>query len=546
VIPLGGLGEIGMNCMALEVGGEILVIDCGVTFPRVDLGIDTYRPDMTWLEEHRDAIRGLVITHGHEDHIGAVPYFVDRFDVPVWGPAYALELIKLRLEEQGFRQGSYDLRPALPRGRFAVGGFEVEPIRVTHSISEATALVVRTSEGVVVHTGDFKLDAEPCDGEMTDIERFSEVGKEGVRLLLSDSTNIDSPGTSGSESRAVEALSHVIDSAPGRVVVGMFASNVPRMAALGELALRSKRKVVLFGRSVQTHVRLGREHGQITWPSDLVVTPEVAMSLPRKSVLAIATGTQAERLAALWRMSVRAHPQLTLEPGDRVIFSSRLIPGNEPAVTLMTNGFLRHGIEVRTAVTDPGVHVSGHAYRDEQARMIDLVQPQGFLPIHGSLMHLHRHAELARTKGVREVVVLENGEIGEFGANFPLVKGPDHAQAGKIATWGGDDIPERVLTDREGLARSGIAFVTVLVDSRGKPTGPGAVATRGVLDELEDAAVLRETAREVHRALADRTWPRDRPSDEEVAELARTHARRRLEQAVGRRPLVVAQVVRAR
>lgn len=535
-----------MNCMALEVDGEILIIDCGVTFPRNDLGIDTYRPDMSWLEERHESIRGLVLTHGHEDHIGAVPAFLDRFDVPVWGPQYALELVKLRLDEFGFRQGSYDLRAAQPRGRFAVGRFEVEPIRVTHSIIDATALVVRSSAGTVVHTGDFKMDGSPDEGELTDEERFREVGDEGVRLLLSDSTNVDSPGSSGNETAAVAPLRELIQSAPARVVVGLFASNALRLKTLGELAVASGRKLVLLGRSVQTHARIGRELGKLSWPSDLVLTPEQLAGTPRERQLVLATGTQGERLAALWKLSSRGNPSMLLEEGDRVILSSRVIPGNEPSVNLMINGFLRHGIQVCTALTHPGVHVSGHAYRDEQARMIDLVRPRGFVPVHGTLMHLHRHAELARTQGVPEVVVIENGEIAAMSDNSPLARVSDRARAGRVATWMGEDIPERVLQDRELLARVGIALVTILADPKGRPAGPISIASRGVLDERRDGDLLREAARETHRTLRDHTYPRERPSDEEIAELARTTARRKLEAATGRRPVVLTQIVRVR
>jgi ribonuclease J len=546
IIPLGGLGEIGMNCMALEVEGEILVIDCGVTFPRSDLGIDTYRPDLSWLEERQGSIRGLVLTHGHEDHIGAVPAFLERFDVPVWGPPYALELVKLRLEEYGFRADSYDLRPSVPRRRFEAGRFEVEPIRVTHSIVDATALVVRSPAGTLVHTGDFKMDGSPDPEELTDEERFREVGDEGVRLLLSDSTNVDSPGTSGNELATVERLRELVDSAPARVVVGLFASNVLRLRTLGELAAASGRKLILLGRSVVTHARIGRDLGKLSWTSDLVIPLEQLPTTPRDRQLILATGTQGERLAALARLANRTHPNLQLAEGDRVIFSSRVIPGNEPTVNQMANGFLRQGIQVCTATTYPGIHVSGHAYRDEQARMIDLVRPRSFLPIHGTLLHLHRHAELARSQGVAEVTVLENGEVGELGPHAPLERAGDRARSGRVATWMGEDIPERVLQDRELLARVGVAFVTVLADAQGRPVGPVSVTSRGVLDERRDGDLLREAARETHRLLREHTYPRERPSDEEIADLARLTARRHIESSTGRRPVVLAQIVRVR
>lgn len=532
--------------MALEADGEILVVDCGVTFPRVDLGIDTYRPDLSWLEERADQVKGLVLTHGHEDHIGAVPSFVDRFEVPVWGPEYALELAKLRLDEHGFRPNSYEMRVAKPRGRFKVGRFEVEPVRVTHSIADATALVIRTPAGTVVHTGDFKLDPGPVLAETTDEERFREVGDEGVRLLLSDSTNVDSIGWSGSEEHASSVLRNLIETAPARVVVGLFASNVARLQTVGEIAASLGRKVVLLGRSVLTHARIGQQLGHLKWPSDLLLPVEAIASTPKHKIVGIATGTQGERLAALAKLAARTHPHLQLDEGDRVIFSSRVIPGNEPVLSQMMNGLLRHGVQVCTATTDPGVHVSGHAYRDEQSRMIELTRPQSFVPIHGTLMHLHRHAALARERGVAEVTVLENGEVGELGDDRALGRARGWVAAGKVATWGGDDIPERVLQDREQLARSGIVLVTAVIDSRGRPVGSVSLATRGVIDERLDGDVLREAAREVQRMMNEHPYHHHRPGDDEVAEVARSAVRRKLESSLGRRPMVLSQVVRAR
>lgn len=532
--------------MALEVGDEILVIDCGVTFPRSNLGIDIYHPDFAWLESRRDRIRGLVITHGHEDHIGAVPFFCERFDVPIWGPRYALELIKLRLAEHGYDDGEVDLRPISPRQRISIGKFDVEPIRVTHSISDATALLIHTLAGSVLHTGDFKLDPAPGDGECTDEERIAEAGRDGVRLLLSDSTNVDSHGRTQSEEVAAKVLREITNGCTGRVIIGMFASNIPRLKALGEIAMATNRKLLLLGRSVQTHVKIATELGRLHWPSDLLVNASDANSVPRKQLLAVASGTQAERQAALWRLSIRQHPLLTLDSGDRVVMSSRIIPGNDPNVVEMLGNFVRLGIEVRNPTSDPGVHVSGHAYRDEQSRMIELVQPKSFVPVHGTVMHLHRHAELARERGVDEVVVLENGEVGEFSEDAALRRSLETVPWGKVATWDGEPIPDRVLSDREAIARSGIAFVTVLVSGRGRPVGPATVATRGVLDEQNRGSVLKDAARDVVKALQDHTWTQERPSDEAVADLVRQVARRQIERAVGKRPVTVAQVVRVK
>ncbi|RYE93178.1 MAG: ribonuclease J, partial [Myxococcales bacterium] len=372
------------------------------------------------------------------------------------------------------------------------------------------------------------------------------VGDEGVRLLLSDSTNVDSIGWSGSEEHAATVLRNLIETAPARVVVGLFASNVARLQTVGEIAASLGRKVVLLGRSVLTHARIGQQLGHLKWPSDLLLPVEAIASTPKHKIVGIATGTQGERLAALAKLASRTHPHLQLDEGDRVIFSSRVIPGNEPVLSQMMNGLLRHGIQVCTATTDPGVHVSGHAYRDEQSRMIELTRPQSFVPIHGTLMHLHRHAALARERGVSEVTVLENGEVGELADDRALGRARGWVAAGKVATWGGDDIPERVLQDREQLARSGIVLVTAVIDSRGRPVGSVSLATRGVIDERLDGDVLRETAREAQRLMSEHPYHHHRPGDDEVAEVARSAVRRKLEASIGRRPMVLAQVVRAR
>ena len=545
VVPLGGLGEIGMNCLALEVGGEILVIDCGVTFPRTDIGVDTYHPDFRWLEERRDKIRGLVITHGHEDHIGAVPYFAARFDVPIWGPPYALELIRRRLDEHDFRKGEVDLRDAIPRRRFDVGAFEVEPVRVTHSIADAAALSIRSAAGTIIHTGDFKLDPTPTDGETTDEERLAELGDEGVRLLLSDSTNVDSHGKSASESVAAAALEAAIVGAPGRVIVGMFSSNIARLRTVGLIAKKTGRRIALFGRSVATHARIARDLGLLDWSSDLVAHDDEAGRMTRTKLLVLAGGTQAEGPAALSRLARRDHQRLSLDPGDRLILSSRVIPGHEPAVADMIGGFLRQGVEVRTPLSDPGIHVSGHAYRGEQERMIELVRPRGFVPVHGTVPHLYRHAELAREMGVDEVVVLENGEIGALGGDAQLKKSTDRAAFGKVATWMGDEVPSSVLLDRQAVARSGVVLITLVVDDLGRLVGLPAVATRGVIDEARERDLLDDAVREIERSVSAAARRGPRATDHELGESAKAAARRAFDHSVGRRPVTAVQIVRA-
>jgi len=538
LVPLGGLGEIGMNCLALEQEGDIVVIDCGVTFPDADNGVDIIHPAFDWLLERRDAVRGVVITHGHEDHIGALPYLLDALDVPVHAPAHAMSLIRARLEEHGFDHGALPLRTTTVGQRFDVGSFGFEPIRVTHSIADATALAIRTVAGTVVHTGDFKIDSGPADGELTDERRLGELGDAGVRLLLSDSTNVDSPGTARTESAVADELDAIVATAPHRVVIGMFASNVQRLLLLGRVAERSGRRICLLGRSMENHVRAAREVGRLDWPSDLVVPPETARSLPRHQVLVLATGTQGEGPAALARLATGTHHKLALEAGDRVIFSSRIIPGNDRAVFDLYAGLLRRGVEVISRTTHPAVHASGHAHRGELERMIELVRPRSFLPVHGTLHHLIRHAELARDMGVADVLVAENGDVVRLSSDAKLEKS-GRVPVGRIATVGGDPIPAEVLRERAQLGRQGIVYVSLAVRDTAV-IGEPEVKAHGVVSPL-DRDVLAHAAKAARGAAGAALGQRP---DANVEEEVRWAARKVIEAHVGWRPLVVVSLLR--
>ncbi len=537
---LGGLGEIGMNCLALEQDGEVVLIDCGVTFPSSDLGIDVFHPRFDHVLADRDRLRGVVITHGHEDHIGALPYLLAHVDVPVWGPRHALELVRHRLAEHGLEGVDVDLRPTAVGEEHRIGPFSFEPIRVTHSIADATALAIRTAAGLVVHTGDFKLDPTPIDGEVTDEARFEALGDEGVRLLLSDSTNVDSLGHSGSERSVGDALGGLIENARGRVVIGLFASNVQRLRALGEIAVRTRRRICLLGRSVNNHARAAQAVGRLDWPSDLLVPPDLAGSLPRDRLLVLASGTQAERMSALTRLAAGTHPAMRIDEGDLVVMSSRIIPGNDRPVYDLVASFLRLGVELVTRMTDPRVHASGHAHRDEQRRMIDLVRPETFLPVHGTLHHLMRHAAVAREAGVGEIVVVENGEIVEIAPGSPAAK-VGRVPVGRVATFDGEEVTDEVLKERAQLGRAGVVFVSVVLDRRGGIASTPQVIARGVLD-ASDADVLHKASLAVARAVGEvSSRSRDHASaagDDEIADAARLAARRTVEARTGKRPLV--------
>jgi len=545
IIPLGGLGEIGMNCMAFEQGEDVLLIDCGVTFPANDLGIDVYHPRFDHLVSQASRVRGLVLTHGHEDHIGGVPYLLARLgaDVPIYGPPHTLELVRQRLEEHELGLGRVRLLPILPRKTYNVGSFVFEPIRVTHSIVDAVALAIRTSAGLVVHTGDFKLDPAPPDGELTDEERLSSLGDEGVELLLSDSTNVDSQGWSMSEREVGETLTSIIEKSKTRVVVGMFASNVQRLSMVARIAVQTKRRLCLLGRSVQSHVRAAVATGRLRYPSDLVVPSELVSSLPRERVLCVASGTQAERMSALVKLAAGTHPVLRLDPGDVVILSSRIIPGNDRPVFDLMDELLRSGIDLRTWITDRRVHASGHAHREEQTRMIELTRPRSFVPIHGTYRHLVRHAELARDAGVSDVLVAENGEVVELEHAKALGKGRRVA-VGRVATYAGAELPDEVLRERAMAGRSGLVFASIVVDRRGSLQAPPRVTQYGLIDHAEGASeVLRAAALAISRAITDAD-ARSRTQDDTLADVCRLAARRSIEHKTGRRPVVIVSMSR--
>jgi ribonuclease J len=542
LVPLGGLGEIGMNCMAVETDDSIVVLDCGVMFPDRGLGVDVIHPDFSYLLERRRLVRAIVLTHGHEDHIGAVPYLLRHLDVPVYGPPYALALVRERLREHDLLEGA-ELIPTRPRARYAAGSIDFEPVRVTHSIADATALALRTPAGLFVHTGDFKIDESLRGDEAFDAERFAELGDEGVRALLSDSTNVDVAGTSGSEAGVDAVLGDLIARAPARIVIAMFASNAQRLRGIIAATRAAGRQLCFLGRSVQLHARVAVEEHVFEDPGAMLVPPDRVQSVPRDRLVVVATGTQGEPAAALARLAAETHPSLRLEPGDTVVLSSRIIPGHERTVSVIINDLERLGAIVRSPLTDPGVHVSGHAQREEQRRMIALTRPSGFLPVHGTFHHLSRHAALAHEAGVGEHLVVENGAIVEVDRSAMRIVG--HAPVGRISVDAGEEIPESVLRDRALLAESGVAMAVLVVDSSGRRLVQDPdIVTRGVLQEEASSGLIADARADLADAVYALRSPLDRVDDETLRELARRTMKRFFARELGRKPLTYAVVVR--
>lgn len=540
ILPLGGLGEIGMNCLALEHPGGILLVDCGTAFPYEDLGIDVYHADFSWLRENAERVSGVFITHGHEDHIGGLPYLLEDFEVPVFGPPHALRLARRRLDEHEFRPHELDLREVSAGTVTHVGPFSVEPVRVSHSIVEASALRITTDAGVVVHTGDFNMDPDPPDGEPTDVARLAAIGADGVDLLLSDSTNVDTAERSGSERAVGAALERIVEGASELVAVAMFASNVQRLILLGEIAARTGRKILLLGRSLRSQRDVATDIGRLRWPSNLVVSPDQARDMPRRELLVLAGGTQAEPNSAMARLAAGAHGQLELAPGDTVVFSSRVIPGNERPVAALMNDLLRRDVLLHTVHTDPDIHTSGHGGRSEQRRMIELLRPRSFVPVHGTLRHLRRHAELARELGIRDVMVIENGSALAFDRERGLSRdgGIPH---GRVAVApGGEPLEDDVLRRRAELGRSGVVTLFLTLDGDGEPVGPPSIVARGVPGVDDDESSARDIARGVQKALE-----RARGfTGVDLADEARRAVRRSINEISGARPVVEVRLLR--
>ncbi len=465
-LPLGGLGEVGINMWALEWEDKLLAIDAGLMFPQEDmLGIDLVLPDISYLLRQDRELLGIVLTHGHEDHIGGLPYALKKRNVPVFGTRLTLGLVKPKLKEHRFLRES-DLREVRVGDSVRLGPFKVETIAVCHSIPDAVALSIDTPVGKVVYTSDFKLDPAPPDGLPTDMERFRRLGDEGVLLLLSDSTNAERQGRSGSERDLHEPLEKIFTEAPGRIVVANFASNIHRIQHLVRMATQFDRKVAVVGRSLQTNFKTARELGFLKVPEGLTVPIEEIDKVPPSKLLLLTAGSQGEPMSALARFALQRHPFVNVLKGDWVVISARPIPGNERMVHQTVNNLYRHGA-ARVFYAEVGsVHVTGHAQRDELREMLDAVRPQNFIPVHGEYRQLLLHSDIAREAGIAQdrIIVVEDGETVELDAD--TFKRGDKIATGLVYVdgLGVGDVEQVVLRDRRHLAEDGILVVTLTID----------------------------------------------------------------------------------
>jgi len=538
LIPLGGLGEIGLNMMLVESGDDLIAIDCGLMFPDDELpGIDYVIPDFSYALAKPDALRAVFLTHGHEDHIGALPYLLTRARVPVYGSPLTVALVAEKLREHEL--GDVALHAIRPRDRIDVGPFTVEPLRVTHSIADGVGLAISTPVGLVVHTGDFKLDPSPLDGELPDYESFTRLGDHGVLVLCSDSTNVHLPGHTRSESDVGVALAERFERARGRIIVATFASHIHRIQAVLRLAARFDRRVALLGRSMERNVRVAADLGYLTLPERVVVSLEELAEMPAARQVILSTGSQGEPNSALSLMAAGEHKYFEVGRGDLVILSSRVIPGNERTVGRIINGLYRRGAEVLYE-DNAFVHVSGHASQEDLKLMMHLTRPRYFMPVHGEYRHLLGHARLAAEAGLPpdRVFLMEDGsalEVTKSGAS--IVTG---IPAGRVLVDGKGvgDVGPVVLRDRELLAEEGMIAVAITVDRDGGVVAGPSIASRGVLYVKENEALFEELRAVVAQAVSDmeRVERRDR---ELLAERMRFAVRRFVNQRFQRKPVIL-------
>ncbi len=541
LIPLGGLGEFGMNMMVVACGATAIIVDAGVMFPEPELlGVDLIIPDLRQLQQYR--IAALVLTHGHEDHIGAVAHVLPHFDGPVYGTALTLAFVENKLEDHD-AAGRARLRVVKPRDRVQVGTFSIEFLRVTHSVPDCVAVAIHTPRGVVIHTGDFKIDQTPLDGERVDVHRLAELGASGVLALLADSTNIDRRGYTGSEIDVIDGFEEIFTSATGKIVVAMFASSVYRMQIIADLAAQFDRRLALVGRGVIDNSEIAQRLGYLRIPTGVQIRDSDVRNYPGQDVVCICTGSQGEPQAALPRIAIDDHRHVKLEPEDVVVFSAREIPGNEKAIGRVMNNIARREAQV-ISDGDKHVHVSGHGSQEELKLMLSLVRPKHFVPIHGEYRQLALHARIAgRVSPSTKVLLAENGDLIRFDDGGGRLAGK--VPAGRILIDGtrSGEVGDEVLRDRRHLAGDGLVVPVVTI---GKQSGTleetPDVITRGFVLDTRTEALLREIP-SLLAATLEAASVEERTDPGLIKEKIRVDLQRFFRKRSGLRPLVVPVVM---
>ena len=539
-IPLGGLGEFGMNMLVLRLGDDIIVIDAGMMFPESELlGVDLVIPDISYLKQNRAKVRAIVLTHGHEDHIGALPYILRDLNVPIYGTRFTLALVKKRLEEAGLLE-STTLREVMPGRTIEIGPYEIEFVSVTHSTLDCVALAIRTPLGVIVHTGDFKIDQTPVDNASFDLHTLAKYGREDVLALFSDSTNVERPGFTPSERAVVPRIEDLCRSAPRRVILSCFASSIHRIQQVIDIAARVNRKVAFVGRSMIDNVEIAHSLGLLQIPDGMVVRPQDIRGFDPKRLVILASGSQAEPMSSLSRIAVDNHRHVSVEENDTVILSARIIPGNEKPIFRMLDHMFRRQALVYYDNSGGMIHVSGHASQEEQKLILQLVKPKFFVPVHGEYRHLFRHAALAHQLGAvsAEILLLENGQAVEFTEEGARRRDP--VTAGRVLVDSGslEEIEEVVIRDRKHLSEDGVVVPIIAIDKHtGKLESQPEIVTRGLMSE--NGQELLVGAREVLMKTVAESSSEENSDWGVIKEKIRVDLKRYINKQTSKRPLIL-------
>jgi ribonuclease J len=542
VIPLGGLGEFGMNSTAIRYGDDIIVVDCGMMFPDAELlGVDLVMPDLTFLKENQQFLRGLILTHGHEDHIGAVPYLLSELDVPVYGTDFTLALVDRRMEEYELSDEPRFIK-VKPKQIVEIGPFKVEFIHVTHSIVSAVALAITTPLGVIIHTGDFKVDPTPTDNEPFDLHTLAEYGKRGVLLLLSDSTNSDRPGYTESERAVRPRMEEVFNRAEKRVVVSCFSSSIHRIQLVLDLAQEYGRRVAVIGRSMVAVTEIAHSLGHLDIPDGILLRPQDAMDVAPDKVAILISGTQGEPMSALARVAVDNHKHISVDAGDTVVLSSRIIPGNEKAIFRMIDHMSRRGADVMYGSMNPPLHVSGHGSVEEMKLVLNLVRPRYFMPIHGEFRQLSKHARLAdhlRFAGLEDTFVMESGEVLEIDRHGARKAGK--VPVGRVCIDSGtvdDVVQEMVIRDRRHLSEDGIVLPIIAINRQtGRMENMPEIVSRGFAGA--EGPEFTESARQIVAKTLENSNREEKADWGVMKEKIRADLKRYIVKETSRRPLIM-------
>ncbi len=544
IIPLGGLGEFGMNSMAIRYGDDIIVLDAGMMFPDDELlGVDIVTPDFTYLEQNASKVRGLILTHGHEDHIGGIPFLLGQVQVPIYGTAFTLALVERRLEEHEMLNDTV-LHTVKPGDKVVLGPFSIEFIHVTHSTVSCVALAITTPLGVIIHTGDFKVDPTPTDNLLFDLHTFAEYGKRGVLLLLSDSTNVDRPGYTESERAVRPRLEDLFVRSDRRLIISCFSSSIHRLQQILDLAKEHGRKVAFLGRSMNTTTEIAHDLGLLTIPNGILLRPQDIMQTAPSKLAVVVSGTQGEPMSALSRVAVDNHKSLTIQAGDTVALSARIIPGNEKAIYRMMNHLARRGADIVYGSMNPPIHVSGHGSAEELRLILNLVRPRFFVPVHGEYRQLARHAQLAQhlshSSGLEATFLMESGdtlEIDREGARKgePVAVGRVCIDSGSL-----DEVVEDiVIRDRRHLSEDGFVLPIIAINKHtGRSEGLPEIVSRGFMS-LEESATVIQDARLIVMKTLDNSTAEERGDWGVMQEKIRADLKRFLTKQTSRRPLIM-------